>query len=93
MRKDKPTYLEFLEQTLKTEADARKYNGYITRLKSAKLPQRHDLDEYDYGFSSGISERQLRELRELTWLQQAYNIILHGTIWNREDIHRIRIGL
>ena len=77
-QQDKPTYLEFLEQTLKTEADAREYNGYITRLKSAKLPQRHDLDEYDFGFSSGISERQLRELRELTWLQQAYNIILMG---------------
>ena len=77
-QQDKPTYLEFLEQALKMEADAREYNGYLTRLRSARLPQRHDLDEYDFGFSSGISERQLRELRELTWLQQAYNIILMG---------------
>ena len=42
------------------------------------MPQRHDLDGYDFGFSSGISERQLRELCELTRLQHACNIILMG---------------
>ena len=50
----------------------------MQRLRAAKLPQQYNLDEYDFHFAAGISQQQLKELRELLWMEQAYNIILMG---------------
>lgn len=74
----KPTYQEFLENVLREETKTREHKAYLNRLKQAKLPPRYDLDAYDFSHSTGVSERQLRELRELAWLNQAYNLILIG---------------
>lgn len=74
----KPTYGEFLENVLCEETKTREYKAYLNRLKQAKLPPKYDLDEYDFTHSTGVSERQLRELRQLAWLNQAYNLILMG---------------
>lgn len=43
-----------------------------------RIPPRHDLDEYDFNFVSGISERQLNELRQFAWLNLAFNIVHMG---------------
>uniref|UniRef100_UPI003568190F IS21-like element helper ATPase IstB n=1 Tax=Phocaeicola vulgatus TaxID=821 RepID=UPI003568190F len=51
---------------------------YERRLVAARLPRKHDLDEYDYNFYEGIDRRQMKELRELVWLREAYNLILMG---------------
>ena len=48
------------------------------RLALAHLPSRHDLDEFDFNYSTGINRQEMKELRELDWLDQAYNIILMG---------------
>ena len=74
----KPTYEEFLENVLREETKTREFKAYLNRLKQAKLPPKYDLDEYNFSHATGISERQLRELRQLSWLNQAYNIILMG---------------
>ena len=74
----KPTYEDFLENVLREETKTREYKAYLNRLKQAKLPPKYDLDEYDFSHSTGVSERQLRELRQLAWLNQAYNLILMG---------------
>ena len=74
----KPTYEDFLENVLCEETKTREYKAYLNRLKQAKLPPKYDLDEYDFSHSTGVSERQLRELRQLAWLNQAYNLILMG---------------
>jgi len=74
----KPTYEEFLENVLKEETKTREYKAYLNRLKQAKLPPEYDLDKYDFTHATGVSERQLRELRQLAWLSQAYNLILMG---------------
>lgn len=72
----KPTYQDFLESVLREETKTREYKAYLNRLKQARLPPKYDLDEYDFSHSTGVSERQLRELRQLAWLSQAYNLIL-----------------
>lgn len=74
----KPTYQDFLENVLKEETKTREYKAYLNRMKQAKLPPEYDLDKYDYSHSTGVSERQLHELRQLAWLNQAYNLILMG---------------
>ena len=73
-----PTYIDFLCDLLKTEAELREAHTRETRIKMSGIPAKHNLDEYDFNFVSGISERQLKELRELAWLEQAYNIVLMG---------------
>lgn len=73
-----PTYADFLAKTLKMEADMREEHVREMRVRMSRIPARHDLDEYDFNFASGISEHELRELRQLTWLEQAFNIVLMG---------------
>ena len=75
---EKCSYLDFSLQLLKTEIDQRKQRDLERRMKSAKLPVNHDLNQYDYSFLNGISKQQLSQLRECQWLEQNFNIVLMG---------------
>ena len=75
---DKPTYLEYTHSLLKREVIQRQKTDYERRLKMAQIPSNHNLDDYDFNFSSGINKSELVQLRELMWLEQNYNIILMG---------------
>lgn len=77
-QEEQPTYIDFLADVLKIEAELREEYTRQVRVKSSRIPPKHDLDEYDFNFTSGISERQLKELKQLAWMEQAYNIILMG---------------
>ena len=77
-QQDKPTYLDFLCTLMSEEIKCRDRRDFENRLARAKLPVRHNLDEFDYNFANGITKPQMRELRQLLWLEQAYNIILMG---------------
>ena len=77
-QEEKPTYPEFLSLVLGTEVEMKERKDYERRLVAARLPRKHDLDEYDYNFYEGIDRRQMKELRELVWLREAYNLILMG---------------
>jgi DNA replication protein DnaC len=63
---------------LEKEAKYRNACEQVKRMKSAKLPLQHDLDEYNPSFINGISIQQLRQLRELLWLDQHFNLMLTG---------------
>ena len=63
-----PTYSEFLLSCLAREAGERDRKSFLSRMKAAGLPARHTLDEYDFNRTEGLDDRQLRELRELTWM-------------------------
>ena len=76
---DKPSYLEYTHDLLKREILQRQKTDYERRLKMAQIPSNHNLDDYDFNFSSGISKPELKQLRELLWLEQNYNIILMGS--------------
>lgn len=75
---DKPTYLEFMHQVFEQEVLSRDNKDFERRLKLANLPGKHDLNNFDFNFSAGITKPQLKELRELLWLEQSYNVILMG---------------
>ncbi len=47
-------------------------------LKAAQLPVSNDLSAYDHAVENGLSKSQFNKLRELTWLDQIYNIMLMG---------------
>lgn len=75
---NKPTYIDFLAQVLKHEVDGRQQRDEQRRLVMAHLPAQHNLDNFDFNYSVGISKQEMKELRQLNWLDRAYNIILMG---------------
>ena len=77
-QQDKPTYHEFLMGLLEREITCREKKDYERRLSAARLPQRHDLDLYDFNFAEGITQYQLKELRQLHWMEQTCNVVLMG---------------
>ena len=77
-QEEKPTYSEFLSLVLGTEVEMKERKDYERRLVAVRLPRKHDLDEYDYNFYEGIDRRQMKELRELVWFRETYNLILIG---------------
>ena len=75
---DKLTHLDYTHNILEQEVLQRQKTDLDRRVKLAHLPRNHDLNHYDYNFSSSITKNQMKEIRELMWLGQAYNIMLMG---------------
>ena len=74
----KSSYTDFSLDLFKTEINLRQKRDLERRTKAAKLPVNADLDQYDHAFTNGISKEQLNQLRECTWLEQNYNLVLMG---------------
>ncbi len=72
------SYLDLCLMILHSEAKYREKKSFERNLKVAGLPLMHNLDQYDFSFENGIKKSQLNELKELSWLDQIYNIILMG---------------
>lgn len=74
----KSSYTDFALNLLKLEVDHRSKRDLERRQKTAWLPLKHDLEEYDYSFTNGVSRQQINQLRECIWLEQNYNLVLMG---------------
>jgi DNA replication protein DnaC len=48
------------------------------KLKTARLPGAHDLRDYDCSLVEGMPAARLEQLKELTWLDQNFNMIIMG---------------
>lgn len=75
---DKPSYTEFMLSLLHKEVVHRQKTDLERRMKLARLPKDHNLEKYDFNVANGITVPQLKQLRELMWLEQNYNLILMG---------------
>mgnify|MGYP001085231276 CR=1 FL=1 len=75
---DKPSYSDFLHDILYKEVEHRLKTDFERRIKLARLPKDHNLDKYDFNVANGITIPQLKQLRELVWLEQNYNLVLMG---------------
>jgi len=74
----KITYLGFLGQLFNTEINQRMLKDKERRTKRARLPLSYNLDLYDFTSENSIEPQQLKQLRELKWLEQNFNLILMG---------------
>jgi len=75
---EKISYVDFSLKLLKTEINRRSERDLERRMKVARLPLNHDLEQYDFSFTNGLSKQQLNQLKECIWLEQNFNIILMG---------------
>lgn len=72
------TTLKTFQVLLEGEQKARLDKKRERRLKSACFPYYATIEEFDFGFQTSISKKQMLQLQELTWLESAFNIMFLG---------------
>ena len=72
------TYDAFLKRVLCLEVEGRQRTTQHNRLKSARLPARKTLEDFDFAFQATISERRMWELAELSFVTTHTNIVFLG---------------
>jgi DNA replication protein DnaC len=72
------SYEAFLHQVLSVELHGRQQRALEQRLRRARLPFPARLETFDFSFQPTVSERLIRELASLTFLQTATNVLLLG---------------
>jgi DNA replication protein DnaC len=72
------SYEKFLESVFRCELDSRERKRLETRMKWASFYEYKTLDEFDLSEQQSLSKRQFNQIKELTWLEQGYNLILLG---------------
>jgi len=70
--------MEFLLDCLKDEAKFREEKAKAQRIKQACLPTEKLFDSFDTKIQKGITDRQLRQLSALDWIDGMYNLIIIG---------------
>ncbi len=72
------TYQQFLDRLLSFEIKKREQKDLEKRLKWAAFPEIKRLEDFDTTKQPAISNKQLNQLKELLWMEHAYNLILLG---------------
>ncbi|WP_026703099.1 IS21-like element helper ATPase IstB, partial [Salibacterium aidingense] len=72
------TYQELLYELFCHEEKRREEKMIEKHFKWARFPFEKTLDVFDLGEQRSLSQRQLRQLQELTWLEQTFNVVFLG---------------
>jgi DNA replication protein DnaC len=72
------SYDAFLRVALEAEVTGRQQRALERRLRAAHLPRRARLEAFDFSFQPTLSERLVRELASLRFVQTATNVIFLG---------------
>ncbi len=77
-RQQQLSYEAFLQRALGAEMTGRQERALHRRLRAARLPSHTHLATFDYSFQPTLSERLVRELAGLSFVQTATNVIFLG---------------
>jgi DNA replication protein DnaC len=77
-RREGCDYLELLERLLNDEMDKRQGTLVERRFKASKMPARHTLDQFDFGFNPSIPKRRIMELATTRFVASSSNILMVG---------------
>ena len=72
------TYHELIDHLLTFELNKRDEKNKEKRLKWAKFPYQKSLEDCDMNGQKSMTERQMKQLKEMHWLEQQYNLVLLG---------------
>jgi DNA replication protein DnaC len=72
------SYVEFLNNVLLREIQFRTDKAKGKRIKEAGFPYVKTIEDFDLSFQSSLSEKQLKQLLEFTWIEQMYNLLFFG---------------
>lgn len=87
------TYLEFLEQLTSMEIQKREEKSIEKRLRWARFPMHKSLQDFKIEEQQALTARQLSQLKELSWLEQAFNLILLGPHGAGKTMLAIGLGM
>jgi len=73
-----PTYLDFLDQMLGEETDAKQRKRVAMGIQIAHFPAVKTLEDFDFKFQPSIDQRLVRELATGRFVAQAENILRFG---------------
>ncbi|CAM3949691.1 IS21-like element helper ATPase IstB [Alkalicoccus chagannorensis] len=72
------THLEFLIELVDHEQNRRGTKLIERRMKWAAFPTPNTLQDFRVEEQEALTEKQIRQLKEFTWIDQLYNLILLG---------------
>ena len=72
------SFADFLEETLRAERDARSARAREMFARIAGFPTVKTLDDFDFGFASGVPRPQIHELAGLSFIERAENVVFLG---------------
>ena len=72
------TYYELMDQILGYELRCREEKNRAKLMKWAEFPQYLTLDEFELAEQSAIGEKQLNVLKELSWIESHFTLIMMG---------------
>ena len=72
------SYLEFLDNILWAEIEAKRNRATRTNMKLSKLPYIKYLSDFDFQFQPSANERKINELKTLGFVERSENVILLG---------------
>lgn len=72
------SYEAFLQSVLTAELTERQQRAQARRVRAAQLPFPARLEHFDFRFQPSVSERLIRELASLAFLESATNVVLLG---------------
>ncbi|HVZ30876.1 MAG TPA: IS21-like element helper ATPase IstB [Polyangiaceae bacterium] len=67
-----------LTQLMRAEWEARQQAALDARLRRARIPERWTLETFPFKVQTGVKERQIRTLAELSFIPKAENIVFIG---------------
>jgi len=70
--------LKTVNALLASERESRADKARSKRMKDAGFPYMATIEEFDFGFQRTVSKKQMLHLKELSWLESAFNILLVG---------------
>jgi DNA replication protein DnaC len=73
-----PTYLDFLDQILTEETDAKQKKRVAMGIQIAHFPTVKTLEEFDFKFQPSIDQKLVRELATGRFIAGAENILMFG---------------
>ena len=72
------SFVDFLEETLRAERDARRARAREMFARVAGFPAVKTLDGFDFGFGTGVPRPQIHELASLGFIERAENVVFLG---------------
>jgi len=70
--------LKAINELLSKEQEHRADKALARRTKDAGFPFAATIEEFDFGFQRTVSKKHIAQLKELSWLESAFNILFIG---------------
>ncbi len=76
--KDKKSYQDLLYEITKIEVEAKQKRARNRRFKQSRLNPDKTIDSFDFNFQDSITEKEVNQLLDFEWIEQAFNLVFLG---------------